>query len=246
MPLCNSWRKCLITSYCTKPPSLDGSLDDNNYPDLAFVSLCNPRKPHYQILTIFTNCKCTILIFVIIFIIYVHAETNSLKISKLKSIARWIYFLENVSDHITQADLGFYLGGLVGLAEIYTMRICRKLTLLKLSKNKKWSSGVWSALPKNLCLQGNLRKLLLNDITMLIYISTDMLHIFLHNNYISAKYNWLYHQQTGAPSVTHRLVQGWTSGSNLQVIVIIYLFIWKWFLHSNYFLLKSLSWNYYL
>ena len=160
VPLCNSWRKCLITSYCTKPPSLDGfldgSLDDNNYPDLAFVSLCNPRKPHYQILTIFTNCKCTILIFVIIFIIYVHAETNSLKISKLKSIARWIYFLENVSDHITQADLGFYLGGLVGLAEIYTMRICRKLTLLKLSKNKKWSSGVWSDLPKNLCLQGNL------------------------------------------------------------------------------------------
>ena len=50
-------------------------------------------------------------------------------------------FLGNVSDHITQADLGFYLGGLVGLAEIYTMRICRKLTLLKLSKNKKWSSG---------------------------------------------------------------------------------------------------------
>ena len=46
-------------------------------------------------------------------------------------------FLGNVSDHITQADLGFYLGGLVGLAEIYTMRICRKLTLLKLSKNKK-------------------------------------------------------------------------------------------------------------
>ena len=191
MPLYNSWRKCLITSYCTKPPSLDGSLDgsldDNNYPDLAFVSLCNPRKPHYQILTIFTNCKCTILIFVIIFI-YVHAEKNSLKISKLKSIARWIYFWEMCLIILPKQIWDFIWEDWWDCRKFIQCGYVVNLHCWNWAKIRNEAVvGVWSDLPKNLCLQGNLRKLLLNDITMLIYISTDMLHIFLHNNYISAK-----------------------------------------------------------